>query len=61
MESNVFISAVDAAKIMGCDPNSLRQQAREDASKLGFPVNVVGRRVKIPRKPFMKFWGLEDV
>lgn len=61
MESNVFISAEEAAKIMGCHAQDIRNQAQTDAAKLGFPVNVMGSRVRIPRKPFMEFWGLEDV
>lgn len=43
------------AEFMGCNPNTLRAQARQDPSMLGFPVCVMGSRVKIPKDGFI-FW-----
>jgi hypothetical protein len=37
------------------DPQSIREAARQRPDLLGFPVIVYGRKVKIPRKPFIKF------
>jgi len=51
----VFILADDIAEILGSDPQTIRSTAKEDQSKLGFPVVIVGNRVKIPRKPFLKW------
>lgn len=45
----------DIADILGCHPYSINVQAKKDQSKLGFPVSVVGTRVKIPRLAFINF------
>ena len=50
-----FVTAADVAEILGTDPNSLRWQAREEPSLLGFPVIVIKSRVKIPRIPFIRY------
>lgn len=50
-----FITAADIAKIVGSDPQCIRAQAQQDKSKLGFPVVVIGRRVRIPRLPFIAY------
>ena len=34
---------------------TLRDQARRDPSALGFPVSIIGRRVIIPREPFIQW------
>lgn len=50
-----FLTASEVAPIIGTDPNSIRGQAHEMPDKLGFPVCVIGTRVRIPRIPFIKF------
>lgn len=49
------ISCNAAAAVIGCNPQLLRIQAREYPQALGFPVVVVGKRVKIPRLAFIAF------
>ncbi len=46
--------------ILGVNPQSIRNQARIIPNTLGFPVVVVGNRVLIPRKPFLKFIGEKE-
>ena len=53
----VFLTPADVAPLLECDPNSLRAQAQEDPSKLGFRTIVIGSRVKFPRLPFLRFIG----
>lgn len=48
-----FLTAKDIASILQCDPQSIRTQARRNPKALGFPVIVTGRRIRIPRKPFL--------
>lgn len=43
------------AKVLGCDAASIRHQAAEEPSKLGFPVCRVGQTTMIPRTPFIKW------
>lgn len=50
-----WLTAEEAAQVIGCSAQSLRTQARQDPSKLGFPVNVIGTVVRIPRDGFL-FW-----
>ena len=55
-----FLTAAEVATAMHIAPQKLREQAKADPSKIGFPVAVVGKRVLIPRIPFLKWLG-EDV
>lgn len=50
-----FLLASDVADYLGTNPDFIRGQAHEDPTKLGFPVVVIGTRVKIPKEPFIKF------
>lgn len=52
-----LLTASDVAEVLESDPQDIRQQAKEDPSKLGFPVCVIGSRVKIPRRAFLAFLG----
>lgn len=49
------ISPSEAAEIIGCNPQFIRIQARQDRKALGFPVIVMGHRVRIPRRAFLAF------
>lgn len=51
----VMLKPSDVAPVLGCKPYSLTLQAREDPSALGFPVCVMGTRVRIPRVPFLNW------
>ena len=52
-----WLTAEQIAPVLECDPNSIRRQAQADPSKLGFPVTVVGSRVKVVRTKFLEFLG----
>lgn len=51
-----MLTPADVCEILGCHPYSINKQAKKDPCLLGFPVIVVGTRVKIPREAFLKFW-----
>lgn len=53
----LFVTAEDIAEIVGCNAANLRSQAQSEPEKIGFPVSVIGTRVRIPVKPFLKFLG----
>ena len=55
LSDKAFVFARDVADIIGCAAENIRSQAKDDPSKLGFPVVVIGSRVKIPRVPFLKY------
>lgn len=50
-----YLTPKDVAECLGCTAYAINQQAAADASKLGFPVSIIGKRVKIPRKAFIRF------
>ena len=50
-----FVNSADIAKIIGIDPYALTLTARENPERLGFPCLVVGRRVRFPRRAFIKW------
>lgn len=50
-----FVNSADIAKIIGIDPYALTLTARKEPEKLGFPCMVVGKRVRFPRRAFIKF------
>ena len=47
------------ASVLGSNPQTIRTQARTDPASLGFPVIVIGNRVKIPKLPFLAHMGIE--
>ena len=55
--NDIWVTPQAVAPVLGCDPNVLRRQAQADQSKLGFSVSVIGTRVKIPLKPFLRWLG----
>lgn len=50
-----FLSAADIAPLLGCDPQSLREQVRRNPNALGFPVCRIGKRCRFPRDGFLQF------
>lgn len=50
-----MLTCTDIADYLGFNPNSIRLQAREDPTLLGFPVVVAGTRVQIPKAGFLQY------
>lgn len=50
------ITPAIAAQVLGCDPQYIRVAAHQDKNLLGFPVVILGSRVKIPRQAFIRFF-----
>lgn len=54
-----FLIPKDVAPVLGVDPYNINIQAKQDIARgtnsLGFPVIVIGSRVKIPKLPFIRF------
>lgn len=49
------LTAAQVAPVIGADPSMIRWQAHHEREALGFPVIVIGTRIKIPKIPFIKF------
>ena len=54
------LSCQQAAEAMGMNPGRLIGYAREKPELVSFPYQLSGCRMKIPRIPFLKFWGVSD-
>lgn len=52
---DTFLTAEQVAPLLQADAHSIRLQAHADPTRLGFPVVVMGRRVKIPRVGMLEF------
>lgn len=52
-----YLTPVEVAEVLECDPQAIRLAARDNPGQLGFPVIRVGNRTKIPRIPFSRFLG----
>lgn len=49
------LTPAQVAPVLHLDQDTVRDQARTCPARLCFPVIVAGRRVKIPKKSFVKF------
>lgn len=49
------LTPAQVAPVLCLDQDTIRGQARSCPELLGFPVVVAGNRVKIPKKPFLRF------
>lgn len=54
MDKEMLTPAV-VASFLEANPQSIRVAARTDPESLGFPVNVMGTRTRIPRRAFIQF------
>ncbi len=50
-----ILTCQQVAPILKANPGTIHQQAIEMPWLLGFPVIVAGSRVKIPKRPFIRF------
>ena len=50
-----FLTPEDVRGVIGCGAYSINVQAHSDPGKLGFPVCVIGRRVRIPKEGFLNW------
>ena len=49
------LTCAQVAPLLAANPATIHGQAMERPELLGFPVSVMGRRVKIPKQPFVRF------
>lgn len=59
-----MLTCTQIARVVGADPQTIHLQATLRPDMLGFPVTVMGKRVKIPKRAFIKFmtegWQVYD-
>lgn len=51
-----FLVPADVAPVLRCHPHTINLAAKLAPAQLGFPVCVVGRRVKIPTVGFLRWY-----
>ena len=49
------LTCAQVAPMLGANPATIYGQAMERPELLGFPVIICKRRVKIPKRPFIRF------
>lgn len=49
------LTCAQVAPLLGANPATIHGQATDRPELLGFPVIVAGSRVKIPKRPFLRF------
>lgn len=49
------ISPDIVAQVLRCNPHYIRVAAKQHPALLGFPVIIIGNRVKIPRLGFIRY------
>lgn len=52
-----MLLATEVAPVLGCDPQWVRDTARDNPDILGFPTVRIGTRTRIPRIPFLAYMG----
>ena len=52
-----FLTPAQVAAVLGTDQQAIRVAARQEPERLGFPTIIIGSRVKIPKRAFLKFMG----
>ena len=50
-----FLTPAQVAEILNCSAHGVRVWARQRPEQLGFPVCIIGTRVRIPKRPFIQF------
>lgn len=53
----LFLIPEDIADVMGSDPQTIRETARQKPELIGYRFTFSGSRMKIPRKPFLEWLG----
>lgn len=55
-----FLTPAQVAEVLNCSAQGVRIWSRQRPEQLGFPVCIIGSRIKIPRRPFLRFMGVSD-
>lgn len=53
-----YFTAAEICGVLKTDAQTIRDTARQRPELLGFPVILMGTRVRIPRIPFLRFMGV---
>lgn len=54
-----FFTPDDISGVLGSDPQTIRVTARQRPDLIGYEFTFVGNRMKIPKLPFLRFFGVE--
>lgn len=60
-DDRLALTPVEASKVLGCHPDTIRKMAQtpEGRQGLGFPVIRLGADTKVLRIPFLRYLGWE--
>ena len=52
-----YLSPDDISGVLRANPHTIRVTARQRPDLIGFEFTFIGNRMKIPRIPFLRFFG----
>ena len=50
-----YLIPKEVAGVLGCAPYTINVMAKQCPERLGFPVTFIGRRARIPKRPFLNY------
>ena len=53
-----FLTPQQVGDVLGCDPQNLRIMARQRPDLMRFEFQIVGNRVKFPKRQFLRYMGV---
>lgn len=53
-----FFTPQQVGDVLGCDPQNLRIMARQRPELMQFEFQIVGNRIKFPKRPFLRYMGV---
>ena len=56
-----FFTPGEVSGVLGSNPQTIRVTARQRPDLIGFEYTFVGNRMKIPKIPFLRFLGIENI
>lgn len=56
----LMLKPIEVSAVLGCNAESIRNQANVDPKMLGFPICKMNSEIRIPKIPFLRFLGVEE-
>ena len=58
-KDSLMLTPDEIAPLLDSSPQTIRKTAKQNPQLVGYPFTFNGSAMKIPKKPFLKFLGIE--
>lgn len=58
-KDSLMLTPDEVAPLLDSSPQTIRNTAKKNPQLIGFPFTFNGNAMKIPKKPFLQFLGIE--